>query len=128
MDLALLYAMAREESWFNPAAVSPVGAMGIMQLMNFVYDSYCDDKDYLNPEKNINAGAAHIAEYLSKFPDNLTFGIMSYNAGVGAVKKWQRKYVDWELYLECVPYRETRIFVKRVLRSYIYYKYVLNIG
>lgn len=128
VDIALLYAMAREESWFNPAAVSPVGAMGIMQLMNFVYDSYYDDKDYLNPEKNINAGTAHIAEYLSHFPDNLTFGIMSYNAGVGAVKKWQRKYVDWELYLECVPYRETRIFVKRVLRSYIYYKYVLNIG
>ena len=120
--------MAREESWFNPNALSPAGAKGIMQLMDFVYDSYYKDRDYFNPEKNINAGAAHISEYLSQFPDNTTFGIMSYNAGVGAVRKWERKHVDWELFLECVPYSETRVFVKRVLRSYIFYKYVLKIG
>lgn len=128
VDIALLYAMAREESWFNPKAISPVGAKGIMQLMDFVYESYYKDRGYFNPEKNINAGTAHIKEYLGQFPDNTTFGIMSYNAGVGAVRKWERKHVDWELFLECVPYRETRVFVKRVLRSYIFYKYVLKIG
>lgn len=126
MDIALLYAIARQESWFNADAVSPAGAMGIMQLMNFVYDEYYDDRDYFNVEKNIDGGARHISHYLSLFPENPAYGIMAYNAGPGNVAKWQRKSIDWELYLEMIPFRETRIFVKNIMRDYYFYSLIVN--
>ncbi|MFO8062070.1 MAG: lytic transglycosylase domain-containing protein [bacterium] len=126
MDLALVYAMARHESWFDQYAQSPVGAKGIMQLMDFVYESFYDDNDYFNLEKNIYAGTAHIRKYLDYFPDNYAYGIMAYNAGPGNVEKWKRSNIDWELYLEMIPFRETRIFVKRILRNYYYYRMLLK--
>lgn len=125
-DKALLYALARHESWFDPDARSSAGAMGIMQLMDFVYDDFYSDGDYFNVEKNINAGTAHIVKYLNYFPDNYAYGIMAYNAGPGNVRKWSRNNLDWELFLEMIPYRETRIFVKRIMRNYYYYRMLLN--
>ena len=126
IDIALLYAIARQESWFNPSAQSPVGAKGIMQLMDFVYDEYYKDEDYFNIEKNIDAGANHIKNYLGLFEENPAYGIMSYNAGPGNVVKWERKNIDWELYLEMIPFRETRIFVKNILRDYYFYRLRFN--
>ena len=126
MDIALLYAIARQESWFNAEAKSPVGAMGIMQLMDFVYDEYYDDRDYFNIEKNIDAGARHISNYLALFPENPAYGIMAYNAGPGNVAKWERNNIDWELYLEMIPYRETRIFVKNIMRDYFFYSLIVS--
>ncbi len=126
VDIALLYAIARQESWFNPNAVSPAGAKGIMQLMDFVYEEHFDDNDNFNIEKNITVGSRHISTYLSMFEVNLAYGIMSYNAGPGNVMKWNRKKIDWELYIEMIPFRETRIFIKNVLRDYYIYKFILN--
>ncbi len=128
VDIALLYAIAREESWFNPNANSPAGAKGIMQLMDFVYEEYYNDNDYFYIEKNIKAGAMHLSNYMDKFEINPAYGIMSYNAGPGNVIKWERKYIDWELYLEMIPFRETRIYIKNVLRNYYYYKFVFNVS
>ncbi len=126
VDIALLYAIARQESWFNPNAVSSAGAKGIMQLMDFVYEEHFDDNDNFNIEKNITVGSRHISTYLSMFELNLAYGIMSYNAGPGNVVKWDRKKIDWELYIEMIPFRETRIFIKNVLRDYYFYKFILN--
>ena len=126
VDIALLYAIARQESWFNPNAVSPAGAKGIMQLMDFVYEEHFDDNDNFNIEKNITVGSRHISTYLSMFEVNLAYGIMSYNAGPGNVMKWNREKIDWELYIEMIPFRETRIFIKNVLRDYYIYKFILN--
>lgn len=128
VELPLLLAIAREESSFKADAVSSAGAMGIMQLMGFTYDSYYSDRDYFNPEKNIYAGARHIAEYMKDFPYNPSEGIMSYNAGKGNVKKWKRQYADWELHLEMVPFIETKNYVKRVLRSYFVYKFIIKVS
>lgn len=128
LDLSLLLALAREESSFNPAAVSSAGAKGLMQLMDFTYDEYYKDKDNFNIEKNIDAGAHHLSVYMKDFPDNPAEGIMSYNAGKGNVKKWKRLYADWELHLESVPFIETKNYVKRVLRSFFVYKFIIKVS
>ena len=128
IDVCLLLAVAREESSFNPKAFSSAGAMGIMQLMDFTYGEYYKDKDYYNLEKNIYAGAKHLSSYLKDFPNNPSEGIMSYNAGKGNVKKWKRIYADWELFLESVPFIETKNYVKKVLRSYYIYKFVIKVS
>ncbi|HAF08190.1 MAG: Lytic transglycosylase catalytic [candidate division TA06 bacterium 32_111] len=128
VDLSLLISIAREESNFNLNAISNSNAKGIMQVMDFVYDSYYKDKDYFNLEKNIRVGAKHIKEYLKQFPDSPVEGIMAYNAGIGNVKKWKRKYSDWELYIEGIPFIETKNYVKRVLRTYYFYKFVLRVS
>ncbi|MEJ5307538.1 MAG: lytic transglycosylase domain-containing protein [candidate division WOR-3 bacterium] len=128
VDLSLLLSIAREESNFNWSAISPSNAKGIMQLMDFVYDSYNNDKDYFNLEKNIRAGAKHLKDYLSRFPDSPSEAIMAYNAGVGNVKKWKRKYADWELFIEGIPFIETKNYVKRVLRTFYFYKFVFKVS
>lgn len=128
VDLALLFSVAKEESNFNVNALSKSNAKGIMQLMDFVYDSYYKDKDYFNLEKNIRVGAKHLKNYLSKFPDSPFEGIMAYNAGSGNVKKWKRKYADWELFIDGIPFIETKNYVKKVLRTYYFYKFVLRVS
>ncbi|HAV91951.1 TPA: hypothetical protein DCW38_02075 [candidate division WOR-3 bacterium] len=128
IDLSLLLSVAREESSFNPNALSSAKARGIMQLMDFTYGEYYKDKDYFNIEKNINAGAKHLSSYLKDFPDNPAEGIMSYNAGKGNVKKWKRQYADWELYLEAVPFIETKNYVKKVLRTFYIYKFIVKVS
>ncbi|MGE3062281.1 MAG: transglycosylase SLT domain-containing protein [bacterium] len=128
VELPLLLAMAREESSFNPSAVSSAGAKGIMQLMDFTYSEYYKDNDFFDIEKNIDAGAHHLSVYMKDFPNNPAEGIMSYNAGKGNVKKWKRVYADWELHLESVPFIETKNYVKRVLRSYYVYKFIIKVS
>lgn len=128
VDLSLLISIAREESNFNINAISNSNAKGIMQLMDFVYDSYYKDKDYFDLEKNIRAGAKHLKEYLEQFPNSPVEGIMAYNAGIGNVKKWKRKYSDWELYIDGIPFIETKNYVKKVLRTYYFYKFVLRVS
>ncbi len=128
MDYSLLLALAREESSFSKDAISSASAKGIMQLMDFVYDSFYKDKDYFNEEKNIRVGAKHLKSYLKEFPDSPVEAIMAYNGGVNTVKRWKRKYSDWELFIESIPYLETKNFVKKVLRSYYFYKFVLKVS
>jgi soluble lytic murein transglycosylase len=53
---------------------------------------------------------------------------MAYNAGVGNVKKWTRKYADWELFIEGIPFIETKNYVKRVLRTFYFYKFVFKVS
>ena len=128
VDRAVLLALGREESSFNAKAVSSVGAKGIMQLMDFVYDSYYKDKDYFDVRKNIFGGAKHISIYMKQFPDNYAYSIMSYNAGGGNAAKWKRSYIDWELFNETIPFYETRNFVRKVLRSYYIYKFFIKVS
>jgi len=128
IDPAMLLAIAREESSFNPDAISSANAMGMMQLMDFTYGEYYKDKDYFNIEKNISAGAKHLSSCMRDFPDNPAEWIMSYNAGKGNVKKWKRLYIDWELFLESVPFIETKNYVKKVLRSYFIYKFIVKVS
>ncbi|WP_296600576.1 lytic transglycosylase domain-containing protein, partial [Phenylobacterium sp.] len=132
VDKALVYAIVRQESGFNPMAVSPVGAMGLMQLMPASAALATGDNIYrkrprvlFNAATNLRAGQ----DYLSYLMDRGVGGdilqvVAAYNAGPGAVLKTTAMVGqdDPLLTIECLPALETRNYVEKVMAAYWTYK------
>jgi soluble lytic murein transglycosylase-like protein len=107
VDPRLLVAVAHHESRFNPNAVSPVGACGIMQLMPATA-RYLGIKDIFDARQNVFAGARYLRTLLDTFHGDLDLTLAAYNAGPGAVQK----------YNGVPPYRETRNYVSSIRAAY----------
>ncbi|MEE8151769.1 MAG: lytic transglycosylase domain-containing protein [candidate division NC10 bacterium] len=107
VDPRLVEAIIAVESAFDPGAVSPKGAMGLMQLMPETADRYAVQNPF-DPLQNISGGIRYLRDLLSRFNGNLRLALAAYNAGETAVNMYQG----------VPPYRETRTYVKRVLRRY----------
>jgi soluble lytic murein transglycosylase len=110
---ALVHAIIKAESNGQRKAVSPKGARGVMQLMPFT-SKRLRVSDPFDPIENIEGGIKYIKELLVTFEGNLTNTIAAYNAGPGAVRK----------YGGVPPYRETRLYVRRVMDLYRQYSAV----
>ena len=131
IDAYLVAALIREESRFNPKVVSWAGAVGLMQLMPSTARRITREagvtidhnRDLFDPGKNILLGTHHLSGLINEF-NNLPVAIMSYNAGKNIVNTWLEKYYkdDINEFIENVPYRETRRYVKKVLKSYWQYR------
>lgn len=106
LDPALLKAVVKVESHFNPRAVSPAGAMGLMQLMPKTAAAL-GVKDAFNVQENLEGGARYLKSMLDRFRGDVNLALAAYNAGPGAVKK----------YGGVPPYRETMEYVRRVKES-----------
>jgi len=130
IDPALLYALARTESGFNPRAVSPVGARGLMQLMpvtaHFIARNQGISGAISDPSANLALGQAYV-RYLgaqSGINDNLLAILASYNAGPNAAAAWYGQLQDDSdplIFLETIPNDQTRHFIHQVLAdSWIY--------
>jgi len=141
VDRALLYALMRQESGFNPDARSQVGASGLMQLMPATASFMAGDesgatgkgKALFDPEINIALGQRYVDHLLSDANVNGDLFLLAaaYNAGPGNLAKW-RKRADYDhdplLFLESIPARETRMFVQRVLTNLWIYRQRLGQG
>jgi soluble lytic murein transglycosylase-like protein len=103
---ALLHSVARAESGYSPSAVSPKGAIGVMQLMPATAARL--NADPHDAEQNVDAGARLLRELLLQYQGSTFKALAAYNAGEGAVQK----------YGGIPPYRETRDYVERVVRNY----------
>lgn len=104
VDPALLKAVARAESGLNPRAVSPAGALGIMQLMPATARALGVD-DPFDPAQSIFGGAKYLRHLLDRFGGDVRLALAAYNAGPGAVQRWGG-----------IPhYEETKEYVDRVL-------------
>jgi soluble lytic murein transglycosylase-like protein len=101
----LVRAVIRAESGWNPRAVSPKGAMGLMQLMPATAAEY-GVADPFDPAENIRAGVAYLRWLLDRFDGKTELALAAYNAGPGAVEKYGRTIP---------PYRETRSYVRRIV-------------
>jgi soluble lytic murein transglycosylase-like protein len=107
LDPALVLAVVSVESGFEPAAVSPKGAQGLMQLMPRTAESL-GVGDAFDPKENLDAGSRHLGSLLTLYGGDLARALAAYNAGQGAVER----------HGGIPPYRETRAYVKKVLERY----------
>ena len=115
VDDALLRAVAHAESAFDPKAVSPKGALGVMQLMPETAAQY-RVKEPFSSRESITAGATHLGNLLKLYEGDLTLTAAAYNAGVGAVKR----------YGGVPPYAETQAYVAKVVALHQRYRQALS--
>ena len=108
IDALLLAAVIEAESSFDPEAISPAGAMGLMQVMPTTAQLF-GSGDPLNPATNVNLGARYLSYLLEEFDGDLELALAAYNAGPGNVQR----------YRGMPPFRETRSYVGRVLSKYV---------
>ena len=104
---ALVRAVIKAESDFDPMAISRAGAVGLMQLMPQTA-ALMDVQDVYNPDQNIEGGTKYLRQLLDRFHGNLPLALAAYNAGESAVER----------YRSLPPFEETRLYVKKVLRYY----------
>lgn len=133
----LAFAIIREESAFIPGAVSHAGAYGLMQLIVPTAQSVAKTRGLpatksalKRPEVNIALGCEFLARLGRKFPDNPLLSIPGYNAGPGAPARWVKEHPadDFDVWVERIPYRETRHYTKRVIQSMAAYAFLYGDG
>ncbi len=108
--LALVKAVIRTESDFNPNATSRRGALGLMQLMPQTAAHY-GVSDLYSPQQNLDAGIRYLRDLMKRYNNRIYLVLAAYNAGESAVDK----------YRGVPPYRETQRYVKKVMQYKIYY-------
>lgn len=133
LDPHFVYAIAKQESAFNIDAQSPVGAMGLMQLMPTTAKSTAKKaglvyrpQDLLQAEKNIALGSRYLDELVNAFSGNRILAAAAYNAGPSRVKQWLNKdenKLPYDVWIETIPYKETRLYVQNILSFAVVYAY-----
>jgi soluble lytic murein transglycosylase len=133
IDPELVWAIMREESHYRPDARSSVGALGLLQLMPDTAAQLATEQglesfateDLFDPKTNIQLGSAYLTQLGSRFHGRMSAAIGSYNAGPSKVSAWLRGAggrLEDDVWVEDIPYDQTRAYVKRVLRSLHAYK------
>jgi soluble lytic murein transglycosylase len=132
LDPFMVHALIKQESTYQLNTVSPVGAVGLMQIMPFTANDVArvlklpkpNPEDLFKPELNIKLGVQFMEEVFRKFNRNMIYSVASYNAGPQRVSTWSLSpnAADPDLFVEEIPFSETKNYVKRVLTNYWIYR------
>lgn len=133
---ALVMGLMRAESAMQADARSPAGARGLLQLMDPTARSvakrhgiaYAGASDLYEPARNIALGVAHLGELQNRFSGDWTLVAAAYNAGISRAEQWQRERPDLarDIWIETLPYYETRDYIPRVLAFATIYEWQLG--
>ena len=119
LDPALVHAVISVESGYNPAARSPKGALGLMQVMPETASRYGVRNAARSPEANLKAGTLYLSDLLQLFDSRIDLALAAYNAGENAVLRYGQRIP---------PYRETQLYVPAVLARYLEWREPLPAG
>ncbi|CAM3074706.1 transglycosylase SLT domain-containing protein [Vibrio rarus] len=137
VDPITLMALARQESALDIDAQSPVGARGLMQIMPKTASAtakqynieYSSADELFDVSKNIEIGSRYLAGLLADYDGNRILAFGAYNAGPNRVQLWRSRTagkVDAYSYIESIPFKETRGYIKNILMFEVYYRDILN--
>jgi len=135
----VIYSIMRAESNYSSTAVSPSGAVGLMQIMPTTALAFktpgngeiYEIKERLkNPEINIHLGVKHFKDMLVLYNGDIVYSVAAYNAGSGNVNRWLKTSggISKDLFIEKIPFSETREYVKKVLAGIEIYKRIYHSG
>jgi soluble lytic murein transglycosylase len=128
LDPYLVLALMRQESLFDPDAVSPASAYGLMQLIvptaTQIASSPVTSVELTNPAVNIRLGTRYLRHLLDRYDGNVAKALAAYNAGEDAIAKWEARTPEStdDEFVERISFRETRAYVKAVLGNYRRYR------
>ncbi|MFI3157200.1 MAG: transglycosylase SLT domain-containing protein [Methylococcaceae bacterium] len=136
LDPAIVFGLIRQESIFNKDAESSVGARGLMQVMpktgmqiaRDLKEKWQSDSSLFNPDVNVRYGAFYYKQLLKQFHGHFALAIAAYNAGAGRVAKWLPgvESVPADIWIETIPFKETRKYVTSVLSYAIIYQQLIQ--
>lgn len=130
----LIASLVKQESAFLPDALSRADAMGLMQLLLGTANEMkagTKREDLLKPSVNTQIGSLYLARLLNRFQGNIALALAAYNAGPSRAIQWQKdlagapamkKGFDPDLFIDSIPFTETRKYVGNILRNYAWYK------
>lgn len=125
MDPLLFLSLMRQESAFNPEALSGVGARGLMQVMPATARTMMRVRknQLFDPDVNIAVGTKYFLSKLPQYGGDVELTLAAYNAGFARVDQWIKRYPTDNklLFLDFIPFRETRDYVSSILRNYYWY-------
>ncbi len=136
LDPAIVFGLIRQESIFNKDAESTVGARGLMQVMprtgmqiaHDLKEKWRSDDSLFNPDVNVRYGAYYYKQLVKQFHGHFALAIAAYNAGSGRVSKWlpSVESVPADIWIETIPFKETRKYVTSVLSYAIIYQQLIQ--
>lgn len=130
LEPSVLWSVIRQESLFNPIAISHAGARGLMQLMPQTARQVAKHHPKLgkqpnlnDPATNITLGSWYLGSTRDRFNGKIPLAVAAYNAGPGRVAQWakQTKFTQPDLWIEAIPFNETRNYVQRIMAYSIIY-------
>ena len=132
LDPYMVASLIRQESEFNPGAISGANAWGLMQLLPSVGKSMAREEgihhfnqvELLNPDTNIRLGTRYLKQTLDRFDGQAPYAFAAYNAGESRVTDWQAigKYHGMDEFVESIPFTETRDYVQAIVRNEAIYR------
>ncbi|OGI17577.1 MAG: hypothetical protein A2287_02030 [Candidatus Melainabacteria bacterium RIFOXYA12_FULL_32_12] len=136
LDPILILSLTKEESYFNPLAVSSSNAQGLMQLLpgtakdiaRWNHLGAVNAFQLFDPKANVKLGTSYFKYVKSRLNNSSLYAVAGYNGGPGAVEKWLRTipHDDLDQFIENIPYEQTRNYIKKVYGSYWNYKRIYN--